>query len=125
MENLFTQFNDIEAQKEFSSQDLNKDGKFIFSTIGYIIPILFFLPIVLKKDSSFAKFHANQQLIWLVFNIILGVISRLLAFIPLIGGFITSILGLVVLVVSILLFIAALKGYAVRIPFIGNIISIF
>ena len=33
MENLFTQFNDIEAQKEFSTQDLNKDGKFILSTI--------------------------------------------------------------------------------------------
>ena len=41
MENLFTQFNDIEAQKEFSSQDLNKDGKFIFSVPQILRDIYF------------------------------------------------------------------------------------
>ena len=125
MENLFTQFNDIEVQKEFSSQDLNKDGKFILSTIGYIIPILFFVPVIINKQSAFCRFHANQQLTWLIFSIVLGVVCSVLKFIPFIGEFVNGVMGIVCLIVGILLFIAALKGYAVRIPFIGNIISIF
>lgn len=125
MENLFTQFNDIEAQKEFSSQDLNKDGKFIFSTIGYIIPILFFVPAVINNQSAFCRFHANQQLTWLIFCIVLGIVCSILRIIPFLGGLVNGILGLVTLVIGILLFIAALKGYAVRLPFIGNLISVF
>ena len=125
MENLFTQFNDIEAQKEFSSQDLNKDGKFIFSTIGYIIPILFFVPAVINNQSAFCRFHANQQLTWLIFCIVLGVVCSILRIIPFIGALVNGILGFVTLVIGILLFIAALKGYAVRLPFIGNLISVF
>lgn len=125
MENLFTQFNDIEAQKEFSSQDLNRDGKFIFSTIGYIIPILFFVPAVINNQSAFCRFHANQQLTWLIFCVVLGVVCSILKIIPFIGALVNGIMGLVTLIIGILLFIAALKGYAVRLPFIGNLISVF
>lgn len=125
MENYFAQFNDIEVQKEFSSQDLNKDGKFIFSTIGYIIPILFFVPIIINNNSAFCRFHANQQLTWLIFCIILGVVCGILGIIPFIGAIIKGLLGIITFIIAILLFIAAFKGYAVRIPFIGNIISIF
>ncbi len=103
MENLFTQFNDIEAQKEFSSQDLNKDGKFIFSTIGYIIPILFFVPAVINNQSAFCRFHANQQLTWLIFCVVLGVVCSILRIIPFLGALVNGILGLVTLVIGILL----------------------
>ena len=125
MENLFTQFNDIEAQKEFSSQDLNKDLKLLFSSIPYITPIVFFLPILINKESAFCRFHANQQLAWLIFCVVLGVVCSILRIIPFIGALVNGILGLVTLVIGILLFIAALKGYAVRLPFIGNLISVF
>lgn len=125
MDKLFQKFNDTSVQLGFSSDDLKRDSNFIFCTIGYLIPILFFLPIVVKKDSSFGKFHANQQLTWLIFTIVAGVACGILAFIPFIGALLMALVEMAILVVSVLLFIAALQGYAVRIPFIGNLISIF
>lgn len=125
MNNLFQKFNDIDAQKEFSSQDLNKDLKLLFSSIPYIAPIVFFLPILINKESAFCRFHANQQLAWLIFCVVLGVVCSILRIIPFLGALVNGILGLVTLVIGILLFIAALKGYAVRLPFIGNLISVF
>lgn len=43
-------------------------NKQIFAILGYLVPVLFFLPLLderLKKD-SFARFHANQQFILLL-----------------------------------------------------------
>lgn len=125
MNNLFQKFNDIDAQKEFSSQDLNKDLKLLFSSIPYIAPIVFFLPILINKESAFCRFHANQQLAWLIVCVVLGIICSVLKFIPFIGGLVNGILGIVVFIISVILFIGALQGYAIKIPFIGNLISIF
>ena len=65
--------------------------------VGYIIPILFFIPLVTDaKNSPFAKFHANQQLnlliSWVVVNVVGGVI-------PFIGWFLIFPLGTIFLIV--------------------------
>ncbi len=71
--------------------------------VGYIFPILFFLPLITDaKENEFARFHANQQLNLLLFWVIgqaaasfLTVILIGLLLIPLvtIAGFIFLILG--------------------------------
>ena len=74
-----------------------------FGIIGYIIPILFFLPLVMDgaKESDFAKFHANQQLTLLLFWVAINVI----AIIPILGWivwFFGWIFGLVLAVMGII-----------------------
>jgi len=88
--------------------------------IGYIIPILFFIPLVTDaKDSAFAKFHANQQLILLIVWIIGSVASSILMVI-LIGFllyFLLTVAGLVFMVMGIM---NAAKGEMKELPIIGS-----
>ena len=72
---------------EFDTQDA-QDAK-VWSILVYF-GILFFLPLVGVPNSAYGKFHANQVLILLIFDIALSVASWLvqavLGIIPIIGG---------------------------------------
>ena len=89
--------------------------------VGYIIPILFFLPLVIEssKNSPFAKFHANQQLILLIaaFGVqIVGIIT-----IPLLIGLLILPVGwLFLLVCAIMGIIGAANGQMKKLPLIGG-----
>lgn len=101
-----TDTNDIEKNKAMA-------------IIGYIIPILFFIPLVTEaKDSVYAKFHANQQLILLIAAIGVNVIG---AIIPILGWFIILPLGTVaIFVFAIIGLINAAKGEMKELPLIGG-----
>lgn len=107
----------MEETKKADPQDAEKNKA--FAIVGYIIPILFFIPLVTDaKNSPFAKFHANQQLIlligWVVVNVVGGVI-------PFIGWFIILPLGFIFLViVAIMGIIGAAKGEMKELPLIGG-----
>ena len=76
-----------QAPAAVSSDDVEKNKA--MAIIGYIIPILFFIPLVTEaKDSVYAKFHANQQLILLIASIGVSVVGSI---IPILGWFITSL----------------------------------
>lgn len=87
--------------------------------VGYIIPILFFIPLVTDaKNSPFAKFHANQQLNlllgWVVVNVVGGIL-------PVIGWFIILPLGTIFLIVVMIMgIINASKGAMKELPVIGG-----
>lgn len=88
--------------------------------VGYIIPILFFIPLVTEdgKKSPFAKFHANQQLNlllgWIVVNVVGGIL-------PFIGWFIILPLGTIFLIVVMIMgIIHAAKGEMKELPLIGG-----
>lgn len=74
-----------------------------FGIIGYIIPILFFLPLVMEdsKNNPFAKFHANQQLTlllyWVAINIIaiIPVLGWIVWFFGWIFGVVLAVMGIV------------------------------
>ncbi|MCX6765362.1 MAG: DUF4870 domain-containing protein [Candidatus Moranbacteria bacterium] len=90
--------------------------------VGYIFPILFFIPLVTEegKKSPFAKFHANQQLNLLLFEVVGYIVSTILTFI-LIGfllWFVVIIGGLVFMILGI---INAAKGEMKPLPIIGGI----
>lgn len=87
--------------------------------IGYIIPILFFIPLVTDaKNSAFAKFHANQQLNLLLAAIAVNIVGTV---IPVLGWFIILPLGSIALIViAIMGIINAAKGSMKKLPLIGG-----
>lgn len=118
----------MEEQKSNSGEDQsqgmqpgNKDAEDnkAMAIIGYILPILFFLPLVTDaKNSSFAKFHANQQLSLLITAVLVNIVGTM---IPILGWFLILPLGyLFVLVLVILGVINALNGKMKKLPVIGG-----
>jgi len=99
-------------------QDAEKNKA--FAIIGYIIPILFFIPLVTDaKNSPFAKFHANQQLDLLLFGFIGWTVSAVLSFVV-IGIFLMSLVAIAGLVFMILGIVSAAKGEMKELPVIGG-----
>ena len=94
---------------EFDTQDA-QDAK-VWSILAYF-GILFFLPLVGVPNSAYGKFHANQGLILLIFDIVLSVASWLvqavLGIIPIIGGILSGLVQL------------AAQGKAKTLPVIGK-----
>ncbi|HUI08592.1 MAG TPA: DUF4870 domain-containing protein [Verrucomicrobiae bacterium] len=88
--------------------------------VGYIIPILFFLPLVIEssKNSPFAKFHANQQLILLIVGFALQIAGGL---IPVIGWHVILPVGWVFVFVCVIMgVINAVNGQMKQLPLIGG-----
>jgi uncharacterized membrane protein len=103
-------------QPESSDAEKNK----MMAIIGYILPILFFIPLIneASKNSPFAKFHANQQLVLLIAAIAVDIVGSV---IPLLGWFIILPIGSVVVVVlAILGIVNAAKGEMKPLPMIGG-----
>ncbi len=112
---------------KFKEEDIKKN-KFI-SVIAYI-PLLCFIPIIFKKDSEFAKFHANQGLSLFITEFIMAVLYFALSFIasvfsliPLTIGlnFISSFMLIIVLSLMLVGVMNASGGLAKSLPFIGGI----
>lgn len=97
------------------------------------IPVLFWIPLVAKPDSAFGKFYANQGLILLICEAVLGFLSGVLGYIfglipfigGLIGGLIVTVISLVQLAAFLLLLISALQGKARELPFVGGLFTAF
>lgn len=120
-----------EAPKQEAPKAENSDvnSNKAMAIIGYIIPILFFIPLLSEesKKSPFAKFHANQQLNILIFwiggGIVATILSTILAFtvilliiVPIIW-LIYQIGGLVLMIMGI---VNAAKGEMKKLPAIGG-----
>jgi len=100
------------------SSDVEKNK--LMAIIGYIIPILFFIPLLNEesKKSPFAKFHANQQLVLLISAIAVNIVGTI---IPILGWFIILPIGsIILLVVAIIGIINAVKGEMKKLPIIGG-----
>lgn len=117
--------------KQFDSQDVEKNK--VLAIVGYIFPILFFIPLVTEaKNSVYAKFHSNQQLILLIFGfaggIGLSIIMVILAFIPALGPLMGMVLMPVFwfacLALAIIGIINAANGVAKKLPVIGGLATL-
>ncbi|MAF81257.1 hypothetical protein CL628_04565 [bacterium] len=87
------------------------------SIIGYIFPVLFFLPLVTEaKHDPAAKFHSNQQLILLIWF----VIANFIGIIPLLGWIIAPLMWIFGVIVAIMGIINAAQGAQKRLPLIGK-----
>ncbi|PIP28104.1 MAG: hypothetical protein COX29_02960 [Candidatus Moranbacteria bacterium CG23_combo_of_CG06-09_8_20_14_all_35_22] len=101
------------------SSDVEKNKP--MAIIGYIIPILFFIPLLSEegKKSPFAKFHANQQLNLLLFGVI-GYTASAILMIILIGFLLYFVVIIGSLVFLIMGIINAAKGEMKKLPIIGG-----
>ena len=121
----------IQESAQFDSQDVEKNK--VMAIVGYIFPILFFIPLVTDaKNSVYAKFHSNQQLIFLIFGFVggigLGIVSVILAFIPVVGTMVAMVLmpvfWLACLGLMIIGIINAANGATKKLPVIGGLATL-
>ena len=104
-----------------SDSDVEKNKA--MAIVGYIIPILFFIPLVTDaKDSPFAKFHANQQLLLLISYFALSVVcSVIVLIIPLYFLRLHRLCSIALFVLGIIWAISASRGEKKPLPVIGGI----
>lgn len=95
------------AIKKTETQKQPTQEEKIFAALGYVW-ILCFVPLLLKQDSEFAKFHGKQGLMLFIIEII----GSFIFWIPFIGW----ILGLIVLILAILGIIKSLRGEYYEVP---------
>lgn len=94
------------------------DGN-IVAALSYFLGIISGIAVyVLEKENKFVRFHALQSAI---LSGLLIVATRILAFIPLFGGIISTLLSLAGLVLWILLMVKAFNKERFKIPVIGDI----
>ena len=79
--------------------------------------LLLLIPLLVKKDSSFVRFHCNQGLVLFLFNIIASIVS-VIPFIGWLVGIVASIAGVIFWVLGV---INAVNGRAKTLPLIGKI----
>ncbi|GAG81120.1 unnamed protein product [marine sediment metagenome] len=83
--------------------------------------ILFLVPLLAKKDSPFAQYHAKQGLVLFIAEIILYAVGFVLTFITFgFGFFITWIIWLLVIILVILGIVNAVSGKTTPLPVIGK-----
>lgn len=85
--------------------------------IAAVAYILFFLPLIVAKDSKYALYHANQGLTLFLAAVAVNIV---LGFIPILGWILLPFANLAVLVLAILGIIAASQGQVKPLPFIGQ-----
>ncbi|NTW13665.1 MAG: DUF4870 domain-containing protein [Candidatus Moranbacteria bacterium] len=91
----------------------------VMAIVGYIVPILFFVPMLAEKKSPFGMYHAKQQLNLLLAGIAVNVVGTI---IPILGWFIILPLGSIALIVLMIMgVINASKGELKQLPVIGGI----
>jgi uncharacterized membrane protein len=96
----------------FTTEDIEKNK--VIAALAYI---LFFLPLLVCPDSKFGRFHANQGLLLLILSFAGNIAGWLL---PVLGGFVSLIFSVLVLVLAVMGIVSALNGEAKELPVIGK-----
>lgn len=116
----------MEEKIIFNTEDVKQNK--VFGILSYI-GILVLVPIFAARDSQYAKFHANQGLVFFIFCIALNVIARVItisiSFLPFVGTamgiLLSAAVGIIALVFMIIGILNACSGDAKKLPIIGNI----
>lgn len=117
--------NTEDLTSEYDEQDI-QDNK-VYAVLAYFGPLVL-IPILLAKESKFAKFHSNQGLVLMIaeiaFTIIYTVLSTVIIVIAWQLGIVVSIVGLLAFVFPVLAIIGiinAAQGRAKELPIVGKI----
>jgi len=106
--------------KAAGSTPTGSDQHKVMAIIGYILPILFFIPLVTDaKNNQFARFHANQQLNLLLFAVIGNIVASVTVVIA-IGVLLYPVVQIASLVFMIMGIINAAKMEMKPLPLIGK-----
>lgn len=125
--------NTEDTTANYNVADIN-DNKGI-SVLSYI-GILFLIPLLAKKDSPYAQYHAKQGFNLFLLDVAIGIVNLILGFFkvpktvygfvydyetPLFVSIISWLLGLGVLALAIIGIVNAVQGKAKELPIIGKI----
>ncbi|MEK7068092.1 MAG: DUF4870 domain-containing protein [Patescibacteria group bacterium] len=99
------------TQTKFDPSDI-EDNK-IIASLSYIF-ILCLVPLLLKRRSDFAQFHARQGLTITV----AWFVSWVIGIVPILGWLISFLANLALLVISIMGVIKTLDGQTWKIPYV-------
>ncbi len=97
---------------EMDSEDVSKNR--LMAVLAYIGPLVI-VPLLVAKDSKFAKFHTNQGLILFLLAIVCSLLAKLKVI-----GWLFSVCGAVVFILAVVGIIYACQGKAKELPVIGN-----
>lgn len=93
--------------------------------LGYI-GILFVIPLIMRPNSPYVKYHANQGLLLFIFEILVGFVSGIFSvifgiiFLGFVASIISSVLSLACLGLMIYGIVSTGSGYIRPLPFIGD-----
>jgi uncharacterized membrane protein len=115
---------DINTEMRFDSDDIEQNK--VMAILAYII---FLIPLLVSKDSPYARYHTNQGLVLFitafVAGIVLNIFDYILGFIIIIGWIVAVFLHILypilILALVIIGIINAANGKAKPLPFIGHI----
>ncbi len=99
------------------------DNNKLFGILGYLIPIIFFVPLINEKTKNipYVRFHANQQLILLIIAFAAYFLQNFMYMMFLsIGVFLFQAVNLGLLALAIIGAINAYKGEMTELPFVGT-----
>ncbi len=136
--NRTQQFQQQQGQMQFRQEQVHGYGTIpprdeseekwkIWAILGYIFPIIFFIPLVADAKTPYIKFHANQQLLLLLLGIASYLLKKILGWIPLVSilvNLVTLAIGIFIFVCAILGIVSAVNGTRKPLPLIGEIIII-
>ena len=109
------------SQESSSSENVGQSDVEKNKTMAILSYFIFFLPLVTDaKDSEFAKFHANQSLVLLIFATVGYFVASILT-VVLIGILLFPVVGIMTIVFWVLGIINANNGEMKRLPLIGGI----
>lgn len=97
-----------------SKKDPDIEENKVIAAIGYL-GILFLVPLLLKKESKFALFHAKQGLVLFIVEVIL----MILGWIPILS-FLVFLIWIGVVVLIVMGIVQALQGQYWKMPLLGD-----
>jgi len=109
-----------QEQPKQEDQNPSADAKDIEENraISYLayLGLLFLVPLLVKKDSKFAQFHAKQGLVLVVVSAVAWVIG----IVPVLGWIIAPLIYIGIFVLIIIGLINVSKGEMKRLPIVGE-----
>ena len=119
-EEKFNEFNNTaDSTAEFDGEDIEKNKVFaVFAYLSWLVLI----PILVAKDSKFARFHANQGLVLAIAEIVCLAVIGILRKLPIIGwvfGIVRGLFSLVCLIFVVIGIVNAASGKAKDLPLVG------
>lgn len=99
-------------------RSMHSSGRVDSKAVAAVSYIVFFVPLLVARDSKYAMYHANQGLLLFVFAVAVSVIGNV---IPILGWFVIGPIGnIMIIIFAILGIINAASGKTKPLPLIGK-----
>ena len=107
--------------KKLDSKKPKKDDNILFAFLATFLSIVgFVIALVAKRDDKYVMYYAKQSLVIFIIAAILGILSNLLSWIPIIGWIIKAAIGIIVFIIWVMSWLYALSGNEKEIPIVSE-----